>query len=191
VLFATLTPKMTARARAAIAVRATVIASLILLIFTFLGQPVLDQLGVTIPALQTAGGIILRSQRLNEERFRQTRHTDQKGMAAGQDRHQRTLDHEILAEDNGGGRFVCALHALCRRLKAGHNIGVGLGDCTHDGHGSLVSLGERRSGEHKNQRLRPRYAGSSECYVSTWVGHRIHRKLKDMPSNSGVRPGSR
>jgi multiple antibiotic resistance protein len=50
---------MTARARAAIAVRATVIASLILLIFTFLGQPVLDQLGVTIPALQTAGGIIL------------------------------------------------------------------------------------------------------------------------------------
>ena len=59
VLFATLTPKMTARARAAIAVRATVIASLILLIFTFLGQPVLDQLGVTIPALQTAGGIIL------------------------------------------------------------------------------------------------------------------------------------
>ena len=42
VLFATLTPKMTVRARAAIAVRATVIASLILLIFTFLGQPVLD-----------------------------------------------------------------------------------------------------------------------------------------------------
>ncbi len=59
VLFATLAPKMTARARAAIAVRATLIASLILLIFTLLGQPVLDQLGVTIPALQTAGGIIL------------------------------------------------------------------------------------------------------------------------------------
>lgn len=59
VLFATLTPKMTVRARAAIAVRATLIASLILLVFTLLGQPVLDQLGVTIPALQTAGGIIL------------------------------------------------------------------------------------------------------------------------------------
>ena len=59
VLFATLTPKMIARTRAAIAVRATVIATLILLIFTLLGQPVLDQLGVTIPALQTAGGIIL------------------------------------------------------------------------------------------------------------------------------------
>lgn len=59
VLFATLTPKMIARKRAAIALRATVIATLILLIFTLLGQPVLDQLGVTIPALQTAGGIIL------------------------------------------------------------------------------------------------------------------------------------
>jgi len=59
VLFATLTPKMARAARAAIAVRATVIASLILLVFTLLGQPLLDQLGVTIPALQTAGGIIL------------------------------------------------------------------------------------------------------------------------------------
>jgi multiple antibiotic resistance protein len=59
VLFATLTPKMERVARAAIAVRATAIASLILLVFTLLGQPLLDQLGVTIPALQTAGGIIL------------------------------------------------------------------------------------------------------------------------------------
>lgn len=59
VLFATLTPKMTVRARAAIAMRATAIATFILLIFTLLGQPLLDQLGVTIPALQTAGGIIL------------------------------------------------------------------------------------------------------------------------------------
>jgi multiple antibiotic resistance protein len=59
VLFAALTPKMARAERAAIALRATAIASAILLIFTLLGQPVLDQLGVTIPALQTAGGIIL------------------------------------------------------------------------------------------------------------------------------------
>jgi multiple antibiotic resistance protein len=59
VLFATLTPKMAGAARAAIAMRATAIASLILLVFTLLGQPLLDELGVTIPALQTAGGIVL------------------------------------------------------------------------------------------------------------------------------------
>jgi len=59
VLFATLTPKMARAARTAIALRATAIASLILLVFTLLGQPLLDRLGVTIPALQTAGGIIL------------------------------------------------------------------------------------------------------------------------------------
>lgn len=59
VLFATLTPQMERRERTAIALRATAIASVILVIFTLLGQPVLDQLGVTIPALQTAGGIIL------------------------------------------------------------------------------------------------------------------------------------
>ena len=59
VLFATLTPKMSSSERAAIAVRATIIASLLLLIFTLLGQPLLDELGVSIAALQTAGGIIL------------------------------------------------------------------------------------------------------------------------------------
>lgn len=59
VLFATLTPKMPRPERTAIALRATAIASAILLVFTLFGQPVLDQLGVTIPALQTAGGVIL------------------------------------------------------------------------------------------------------------------------------------
>jgi multiple antibiotic resistance protein len=59
VLFATLTPKMERTTRQAIAVKATVIASAILLVFTVLGQPLLRQLGVSIAALQTAGGIIL------------------------------------------------------------------------------------------------------------------------------------
>lgn len=59
VLFATLTPKMEREERAAIAVRATAIAGVLLLIFTLFGQPLLDELGVSIAALQTAGGIIL------------------------------------------------------------------------------------------------------------------------------------
>lgn len=59
VLFATLTPKMERDERAAIAVRATAIAGILLLIFTLFGRPLLDELGVSIAALQTAGGIIL------------------------------------------------------------------------------------------------------------------------------------
>lgn len=59
VLFATLTPKMAFAERRAIAVRATIIAMAILAFFTLLGGPILHELGVTIPALQTAGGIIL------------------------------------------------------------------------------------------------------------------------------------
>ena len=59
VLFATLTPKMDRDARRAVAAKATVIAGVILLIFTLLGEPLLRQLGVSIAALQTAGGIIL------------------------------------------------------------------------------------------------------------------------------------
>ncbi len=59
VLFATLTPKMDRAARRAIAMKATAIAGGILAVFTLLGQPLLHQLGVSIAALQTAGGIIL------------------------------------------------------------------------------------------------------------------------------------
>lgn len=59
VLFATLTPRMERSQRRAIALRATLIASIILGIFTLLGGPLLAQLGVSIAALQTAGGIIL------------------------------------------------------------------------------------------------------------------------------------
>jgi len=59
ILFATFTPKMAFAERRAIAVRAAVIATIILAFFTLLGGPILNELGVTIPALQTAGGVIL------------------------------------------------------------------------------------------------------------------------------------
>jgi multiple antibiotic resistance protein len=59
VLFATFTPKMARAERLSIAVRATLIASAILAFFTLLGGPILSQLGVSIAALQTAGGVIL------------------------------------------------------------------------------------------------------------------------------------
>lgn len=59
VLFAALTPKMERSARRLIAMRATLIATIILAFFTLLGGPILKQLGVSLAALQTAGGIIL------------------------------------------------------------------------------------------------------------------------------------
>lgn len=59
VLFATLTPKMANGEREGIAIRATLIASGILAFFTLFGGPILNQLGVSIAALQTAGGVIL------------------------------------------------------------------------------------------------------------------------------------
>ena len=59
VLFATLTPKMPRADRAQIALRATLIASAILAFFTLAGGPMLRQLGVSIAALQAAGGIVL------------------------------------------------------------------------------------------------------------------------------------
>lgn len=59
VLFATLTPQMADAERRRIALRATLIAGVILAGSTLAGGPLLRQLGVSIPALQTAGGIIL------------------------------------------------------------------------------------------------------------------------------------
>jgi multiple antibiotic resistance protein len=59
VLFATLTPQMARAERRQIALRATFIATAILAFFTLLGGPILRELGVSLPALQTAGGIVL------------------------------------------------------------------------------------------------------------------------------------
>lgn len=59
VLLASLTPNMTGAERRAISFKAMFIATLIVLAFALVGQPVLTQLGVSLAALQTAGGIIL------------------------------------------------------------------------------------------------------------------------------------
>jgi len=59
VLLASLTPNMSPAERRAIAVKAVFIATIIILLFALVGQPVLTQLGVSLAALQTAGGIIL------------------------------------------------------------------------------------------------------------------------------------
>ena len=59
VIFATLTPGVPPADRRRIAVRATLIASSILAASTVAGGALLKQLGVSIPALQAAGGIIL------------------------------------------------------------------------------------------------------------------------------------
>ena len=63
VLVASLTPNATKAERRAISLKAVAIATLIVLAFALFGQPILTQLGVSLPALQVAGGIILSSSR--------------------------------------------------------------------------------------------------------------------------------
>lgn len=59
VLLASLTPNMSRAERRAISVKAVLIATIIILLFALTGEPVLRQLGVSLAALQAAGGIIL------------------------------------------------------------------------------------------------------------------------------------
>lgn len=59
VLFATLTPRLSRRERRSISLRATLIATLIVLASAIVGGPVLQQLGVSVAALKAAGGAIL------------------------------------------------------------------------------------------------------------------------------------
>jgi multiple antibiotic resistance protein len=59
VVFAALTPGYTREERRAISLKACGIAALILLFFALFGQTILRQLGVSFPALQAAGGVIL------------------------------------------------------------------------------------------------------------------------------------
>jgi multiple antibiotic resistance protein len=58
-LFAALTPRLEPAERRRIAIRATLIASAVLLFFALLGGPTLRALGVTLAALEAAGGVLL------------------------------------------------------------------------------------------------------------------------------------
>jgi multiple antibiotic resistance protein len=58
-VFAAMTQKNTASQRRVMALRGVLIAGGILLFFAFFGEPILTLFGVTLPALRTAGGILL------------------------------------------------------------------------------------------------------------------------------------
>lgn len=58
-IFAALTKHNTPAERFSMATRAVLIATGILLVFALIGNAVLDVFGITIPALRTAGGILL------------------------------------------------------------------------------------------------------------------------------------
>ena len=59
VLFATFCPRFSRAERVAISLKATGIATWIILFFALFGTSILSALGVTFPALQAAGGVIL------------------------------------------------------------------------------------------------------------------------------------
>ena len=59
IVFATLTLRKTARERMRLAAKATFVAMIILLFFSFLGKPLLAYLGISLAAMRTAGGILL------------------------------------------------------------------------------------------------------------------------------------
>jgi len=58
-LFIALTRGMSARQRRAVGVRACLIAALLLTVFGLAGEAILNGIGITMPAFQIAGGILL------------------------------------------------------------------------------------------------------------------------------------
>ncbi len=58
-LYVALTTGMTPAKRRAIAIRATLTATFILLIFSIFGESILDFIGISMPAFRIAGGILL------------------------------------------------------------------------------------------------------------------------------------
>ena len=58
-LFAALTPGTSPKQRRVMALKGTLIAATILLVFAIFGNAVLTSLGIGLPALRTAGGILL------------------------------------------------------------------------------------------------------------------------------------
>ncbi len=59
IVYAGLTTNSTAKQKKRMAIKAVAIATGLLLLFAFLGEQLLTSLGITLPALRTAGGILL------------------------------------------------------------------------------------------------------------------------------------
>lgn len=59
VVYAGLTSAETQEAKKRMAIKGVFIATGLLLLFAFIGEPLLSSLGITLPALRTAGGILL------------------------------------------------------------------------------------------------------------------------------------
>jgi multiple antibiotic resistance protein len=57
--YAVLTASASPHRRRAMAIKGTVVATILLLLFIVFGRPLLDWLGISLPALRTAGGILL------------------------------------------------------------------------------------------------------------------------------------
>ena len=57
--FITLTMGMTSAELRATAFKSVMIATMILLVFTVIGRPLLHYLGITLPAFRVAGGVLL------------------------------------------------------------------------------------------------------------------------------------
>jgi multiple antibiotic resistance protein len=58
-IFAALTANASQQHKRAMALRGVFIAAVILVLFALVGERLLDTLGITLPALRTAGGILL------------------------------------------------------------------------------------------------------------------------------------
>ncbi|MFK7801389.1 MAG: MarC family protein [Anaerolineae bacterium] len=59
VVFAALTTKNSNKEKRRIALRGVLIGTVVLLLFAFAGNPLLQYMGISLPALRTAGGILL------------------------------------------------------------------------------------------------------------------------------------
>jgi multiple antibiotic resistance protein len=89
IVFAALTLRKTPRERLRLAFKSVLVASGILLFFALLGKPLLEYLGISLPAMRTAGGILLLLIAIDMVFARESGATsatdDEKSEAAGSD----------------------------------------------------------------------------------------------------------
>jgi multiple antibiotic resistance protein len=96
-IFASLTHGASAQHRRVMAVRATIVAAVILLVFAFLGKPLLTALGISLDAFRVAGGIMLFMIALDmvfEKRTERREHRAEKVTKEAEAQH-----HDIAQED--------------------------------------------------------------------------------------------
>ena len=182
-IFLALTPGMDTKQRARLALRAVLVAGLLLALFAFFGKAVLGFIGISMPAFRVAGGILLfltAMDMLFERRTKRREDSSDPDHGLPHDDHNDPSVFPMAIPLIAGPGAIASVILLVGQKPSGQRAGTCHGQSCHQrdhpcaGHASCRAVGS----------VRPRRFGRVRFCHRTWIAPSssyIERNQKEPP----------